>query len=160
MTEDECQEIFDQLREYVAAARLQWVLDQVDETIFSGKLIDVNIRESRKNPGTAYEVVAEAGDNSKTSGSFTLQREEYSGAERLEMLLGALEMAVVRVGDLESKTLGLLLPDDDNAGVKFVGERRGDIEFDISQTYVTSMAENRILLSQTLVNLRNRIYAD
>ena len=163
MTDDECTEVYQILSAYVSSAGLQWVIDQVDETIILGRLVDVPIRERGFAQGATYELVQISSASNRplpTSKSKYIQQiQDYTSCERLTMLLDALELAVVRSDDLEQAVFNLLSPNQANISIEFVPERRNDHGFTLSKTETANLTSFRASLFDRLELLRKEINA-
>jgi hypothetical protein len=111
MTEEQCAEAYDILANLLRRSNLAWVMDQVDADVRVGKLIEKPIREisDRHTAGSiAFELV-EAPELQRRGRSGSIrQRVEYSNRERLQLLVEAIEYAVLHTADLEEAALKLI----------------------------------------------------
>ena len=99
MTDEECEQVFQELRQITIGARLSWIVTQVDEEIRFGRTSTKRVR-ARVEPAEelAVEDLAERTRTSKIKVSTT---RPYTSRERLGMLVDALDRTVVGVNDME-----------------------------------------------------------
>jgi hypothetical protein len=115
MTEGEATAVEEELRAVVAEAGLQWVLDQVDEFVLEGKPEFKLFRGGRGDETEAYvrELTTKRG---------VPRSEPYTAAERVSLLLEALERITSQPLELEAEITALVMEDDALDDVAWVDE--------------------------------------
>jgi hypothetical protein len=164
MTDEECGEVYEVLSAYISNAGLQWVIEQVDEAIILGRLVDVPIKEQGSARTATYAIVQEATApdalNKRSKPKYIQQIKDYTNCERLTMLLDALELAIVRSDALEQAVFKLLSPAQENIRIEFVPERRNDRGFILEKPETDRLAPLRTELFDKIERLKKEINAN
>jgi hypothetical protein len=115
MTEGEATAVEEELRAVVTEAGLQWVLDQVDEFVLEGK---PEFKRFRGAHGDETEPYA----RELTTKRGVPRSEPYTAAERVSLLLEALERITSQPLELEAEISGSVMEDDALDDVVWVDE--------------------------------------
>ena len=97
MTDNEAIEVLERLRDMLLNRKLAWVLEQVSEEIHAGRLTTKPVKLS--NPPPLWRDGSAAADERRhRSSTATFPATiEYSGKERLGLLIDAIEQGVVKL---------------------------------------------------------------
>jgi hypothetical protein len=110
MNETELVTVERSLREIFAESGLQWILDQVDASIEAGISEQVQISFNRREP-EFFRVPVTSGRKRPIDAS---TNRPYSAAERVDLLLTALERAATELPELHNTLIKTLAREGDN----------------------------------------------
>jgi hypothetical protein len=141
MTEEQCAETYDILADLLRRSNLAWVMDQVDADVRVGKLIEKPIREiSARHTARniAFELVDAPEPQRRGRSGSIRQRVEYSNRERLQVLIEAIEHAVLHTADLEEAALKLMANTHSSLQIAFEPDGSNEPPFRIDQADIDS----------------------
>jgi hypothetical protein len=162
MTEEQCAEAYDILANLLRRLDLAWVMDQVDADVRVGKLIEKSIREisARHTAGSiAFELVEAPEPQRRGRSGSIRQRVEYSNRERLQILIEAIEHAVLHTADMEEAALKLIANTHSSLQIAFEPDGSNERPFRIGQANIDSGRQFRNELRQALSQLKDQISA-
>ena len=143
-------------------SNLEWVMNQVDADVRVGKLVEKPIREisaRHTERSVAFELV-EAPDPQRRGRSGSIrQRVEYSNRERLQMIIEAIEHAILHTADLEEATPKLMNNTKSSLQIAFEPDGSNERPFRVDQADINSRWQFRNHLQQALNQLKAQIDA-
>jgi hypothetical protein len=158
MNIEKCQDLYRRLEMLLKEHRLQWVVEQVEEQIRTGKTVSEEIEPAKggDHPELAHvaEIVPRKSSRRPTSPKDKfLRRLEYTPCEQLELLISATEHAVVDVGEIGSVFWHFVRTKEQNfTKVQFVSEEETvsstTFEFGESSERLPAVHKLRALLAQ------------
>jgi hypothetical protein len=162
MTEEQCAETYDILADLLRRSNLAWVMDQVDADVRVGKLIEKPIREiSARHTARniAFELVDAPEPQRRGRSGSIRHRVEYSNRERLQVLIEAIEHAVIHTADLEEAALKLMAKTHSSLQIAFEPDGSNEPLFRIDQADIDSRRQFLNELRQALNQLKDQIGA-
>ena len=155
MNEQECLEIYNELKNLLYKKRLEWVIEQVEETFRAGKIVEYSTAKYREINRI---------NKSSRSKELRMMRENYSLREQLLILINALENVLVNSLDIK-RELSIFLAEEkeinkieDEAELKFLSveeESPRIFHFEDADFIASEANELRIFLQ----DLRNEVIA-
>lgn len=156
MNEQECLEIYNELKNLLYENSLEWVIEQVEETFRSGKIVEYSISKSREMNRI------NKGSRSK---ELRMMRENYSLKEQLIILINAFENILVNPLDIKTE-LNIFLAEEreineieDEVELEFLSveeEQNSRIFYFEDVDFIASEAND---IRTFLQNLRNEVIA-
>lgn len=161
MDSQECDEVYAKLLQILSENKLEWTVDQVKEQILLGKTIEKEIVTFKKNKLDLpmsfelemYQTPLKKGPKVK----FPVT-EEYTPEERLELILDAIEQAIINTAEMENHLIryfgtGL----KEWRGVNFYAEETESLLTLISEETVLERFANSQHLKELIKKLRSEI---
>ena len=106
MDDQKCQVIYAEFEGLLKENKFEWVIAQLEEQIRLGKTVSQKIEAVKIDPqelGLAFDTEEPSGKGRKNASKDTfLKRVGYSPRERLQLIIGATEHAVVDVGEISA----------------------------------------------------------
>jgi hypothetical protein len=162
MTEEQCAETYNILANLLRRSNLEWVMDQVDADVRVGKLVAKPIREISARHiarSVAFELVETFEPQRRGRSGSIRQRVEYSNRERLQVLIEAIEHAVLHIADLEEATLKLMANTHSSLQIVFEPDGSNERPFKVDWADINSRQQFRNNLRQALNQLKAQIDA-
>lgn len=162
MTEEQCQEAYSTLTNILTQNNLDWVIGEVDNEIRLGKIVDRLVKErSRQQSGSdlSFEIVDTRNQRLSSRPIYVQQRVEYTGQERIHILIRAIEHAVINVGDIEENTANSLARHGGFVRLVFEPDGTNEQSFVIEQSQVTIRSKSREQLRQLLEQIKDQVDA-
>ncbi len=161
MNNEECQEVFNQLADFLGQQRVGWIVEQVDEEISLGKVVQKQIKENRSKGDNLREVsyaliepVNGISQSQKTS--LVQQTEEYTSGERLRILISAIKKSITDAGDMERDITSFLAESGQAASVDFADETRNRTGYVIT----SDLSSDKRPAQERLISLLNSLEAE
>jgi hypothetical protein len=160
MNNDECQEVFDTLVKMLNDQGLGWVVAQVQEQIRLGKTVEKEIktlREAKHSP-SIFEL-DEYRKQLKTGPLATFPVPvEYNSKERLQLLIDAIEQAVVNTAQMEENFTSFFEKELPHlSDIRFFSEDGTLSPREINRQSAVVRNDQAIKLKQLLEDLRQEI---
>jgi hypothetical protein len=162
MTEEQCAECYNFLINLLRDLNFSWVVQQVEAAIRVGSLSEKPIREISAGhavEGIGFEVIEPTEPQRRGRSKSIIQRVEYSDRERLRILIGAVEHAIVHTTDLQEATLKLLGDNQGSSQITFEPDGSDEYPFRIDLLDVNARRQAQNILKQTLNQLKIEIDA-
>jgi hypothetical protein len=162
MTEEQCAETYNILAKLLRDSNLEWVMDQIDAEVRVGKLLEKPIREisvGYANRNVAFELVEATEPQRRGRSGSIRQRVEYSNRERLQVMIEAIEHAILHIADLEEATLKLMHNGDPSIQIAFEPDGSNERPFRVNQADINSRRQFLNQLRQALNQLKVQIHA-
>lgn len=165
MDSNEIEQLYDGLLEILRSNGLGWVADQVAEEVSLGRILprDFKTRQAdmvqlRAYSDDDFEAQTEV-QTMKIGSREILARDEYAPEDRLQLLIDALEEAVIHAGTMEDQLVEQLVPEDsDLPGVEFYSEVTNETTMTISRSSVRARYAHAERLKEHLDRLRREIF--
>lgn len=173
LTPQECSQVYDQLVEMLHEAGMEWVNEQVAETILLGKSQPKKVRTFRE-PSTNERLPARYNTTSNYLTASENKRRltgpevdltatrEYTPQEQLTLLINAIEQAIVETAEMEQITVRNLeaaAQNQQTSGVVFVSEQNNQSQLSLSMEAATQRSNAGRELRHLLRVLKDDIYA-
>jgi archaellum biogenesis ATPase FlaH len=156
MNEQECLEIYNELKNLLYENSLEWVIEQVEETFRAGKIVEYSTAKSRE--------INKINKNSRSK-ELRMMRENYSVKEQLLILIDAIENIAVNPLDIKTEINNFINEEkemnniEDEEDIKFLSveeEQDPRIFYFEDADFLASEANE---LRTFLQNLRNEVIA-
>jgi hypothetical protein len=102
-TDNEAVVVFQRLRDFLMERKLAWVFEQVSEEIRSGKLASKPVKLTHTEPLWTQQAVHVDERRRRSSTAMFPTTLEYSKKEELNLLINAIDEAVLKLADIEVK---------------------------------------------------------
>jgi hypothetical protein len=162
MTEEQCAESYNFLINLLRDLNFSWVIQQVEAAIRVGLLIEKPIREispGHTAEGVGFEVIEPTEPQHRGRSKSIIQRVEYSDRERLQILIDAIEHAILYTTDLQEATLKLMGDNQRSSEIAFEPDGSDEYPFRINLLDVNTKRQAQNVLKQALDQLKTEVDA-
>lgn len=157
MTDQQCAESYNLLRDLLRDLNFDWVVEQVEADIRVGILIEKPIREISPRHAVesiGFEVIETVEPQRRGRSGSIKQRVEYSDRERFRILIEAIEHAILHTTDLQEATLKLMGNNQPSSQITFEPDGSNEHPFKIDLLDINTRRQAQNVLKQTLDQLK------
>jgi hypothetical protein len=159
MNDEEIMDTYQKLRYILTENNLYWVVEQVEEAIQRGKLEELQTQRVKESDLRNPQLM-QSRRNTEGSTSVTTVV-EYTSSEKLQMLIEAVQQAIINSSAMENSILDFFQQRTDNITSYRFSSIDADAtinkDFSVSQNSKITIEDNIVNLNNSLENLKEEI---